>query len=545
MVEAAVDAPVIHAPVARRRARYWPLRLASTVTLVLLGAAVIASSVITLNVIQDQEQLILQERTGEAAAVLGSAFGSMQSSLLLLGEIASTDQGHSQLFAAAARSLITTKSQGLLVTTQQGTAMAVTATAGNAPAVGQRLSAAQAELARRAMSTTGMVSGLLPAADRGRLLAFGLGRAAGPGTVVWDVTRLSTTIVKTSPTSPWGNLNIALYLSPRASASSLVITTTKNLPLPGGVQYPLRVGADTWLLVASSPVPLVGTLAEQMPWIILVIGGTAALLVTVVLETVSRRRDYAAALVSERTASLRTALTELGTAQAHLVRQERLAAVGELASTVGHELRNPLAVIMNVLYLLETGAQSGGNESMLRHVATAKRETSAATLIVSDLLDYSASREPMLAPVQVADLIDEALSVVPPPAGVEITRQYEPEITITADRDQIRQAVLNLITNGYDAMPQGGTLTASATTTENSAQITVTDTGVGMDEETRESIFTPFYTTKARGIGLGLAVTRRVIEAHGGTITVQSTPSVGTSFTITLPVTVPAASVDR
>jgi signal transduction histidine kinase len=545
MAEAAVDAPVIHAPAVRKWARYWPLRLASTVTLVVLGAVVVTSSVITLNVIRDQEQLILQERTGEAAAVLGSAFASMQSSLRLLGEIARADQGHPQQFAAAAQSLITAKGEGLLVTTQQGTVMTVTATAGAAPAAGQRISGAQALLGRRALATSGLVSGLLPTAAPGRLLAFALGRAAGPGTAAWEVARLSsTTTAKSSPSSPWGNLNIALYLSARASPSTLILATTKDLPL-SGIQYPFHVGADTWLLVANSPAPLVGTLAEEMPWIILVIGGIAALLVTVIVETQGRRRDYAAALVSERTASLRTALTELETAQTHLVRQERLAAVGELASTVGHELRNPLAVIMNVLYLLETGAQSEGNEPMLRHVSTAKRETSAATLIVSDLLDYSASREPMLGPVQVADLIDEALSVVPPPTGVEITRQYAPEITITADRDQIRQAVLNLITNGYDAMTDGGTLTVSATAEEGSAQITVTDTGMGMDEETRESIFAPFFTTKARGIGLGLAVTRRVIEAHSGTITVQSIPSVGTSFTITLPVAIPAASVDR
>src|ERR1700683_3901603 len=187
MAQAAIDAPVIYAPVARNRARYWPLRLASTATLAVLGAVVVASSVITLNVIRDQERLILQERTGEAAAVLGSAFASVQSSLLLLGEIASADQGHSQLFAAAARSLITAKSQGLLVTTQHGGTMMVTATAGDAPAVGQPISGVQSLLARRALSNAGMVSGLLPAAGSGRTLAFGLGRAAGPGTVVWDV----------------------------------------------------------------------------------------------------------------------------------------------------------------------------------------------------------------------------------------------------------------------------------------------------------------------------------------------------------------------
>jgi signal transduction histidine kinase len=198
-------------------------------------------------------------------------------------------------------------------------------------------------------------------------------------------------------------------------------------------------------------------------------------------------------------------------------------------------LRNPLGVIMNVLYLIEMGTGDDANEPMRRHLATAKREVSAATLIVSDLLDFAAGREPMLAPVEVSELVAEALSVVPPPEGIQVVQGGEPEVVINADRDQIRQALLNLITNGYDSMPDGGVLTVSAASVAGSAQITVTDTGMGMDEETRESIFAPFFTKKAQGIGLGLAVTKRVIDAHGGTITVESTPSAGSSFTLTVP----------
>jgi signal transduction histidine kinase len=124
---------------------------------------------------------------------------------------------------------------------------------------------------------------------------------------------------------------------------------------------------------------------------------------------------------------------------------------------------------------------------------------------------------------------------VPSPDGVQVVQRCEP-LVVDADRDQIRQALLNLITNAYDAMPGGGVLTVSATSVPGSAQITVTDTGIGMDEKTRDSIFTPFFTKKTRGIGLGLAVTKRVVEANGGTIAVQSMPGAGTSFTLTLPV---------
>jgi signal transduction histidine kinase len=154
---------------------------------------------------------------------------------------------------------------------------------------------------------------------------------------------------------------------------------------------------------------------------------------------------------------------------------------------------------------------------------------------VSDLLDFAAGRAPLLAPVDVADLLAEALSVAPPPDGVRVIQGGEPDTVITADRDQIRQALLNLITNAYDSMPGGGVLTVSAAREQGSVHITVADTGIGMNSETRDSIFTPFFTDKPRGIGLGLAVTKRVIDAHGGTITVDSTPSVGTSFTLTVP----------
>ncbi|MGH3227702.1 MAG: sensor histidine kinase [Streptosporangiaceae bacterium] len=513
----------------------------SVVTLIVLGGAAVASSLVVQNVIRDQERVLLQERAGEAASVLASAFAGVQDSLELLGSLAVTDRGRPSTFASAARSVITTSTEGVLVTAQRGTAMVVTAAAGNAPAVGQAIPADQEQLARRALPGAGMISGVLPDGPR-RWLVFAIGNAAGPGTVVWERAAFSASA---QLTGPWGDLNVALYLSSRPDPAALLQTTTKNLPLAGGVQYPFPVGAETWLLVASTPKPLVGTLAQDTPWLVLGIGVIVAALVTTVVETQGRRRAYAAALVQERTASLRQAVTDLEQAQAQLLRQEKLAAMGQLASTVGHELRNPLAVIMNVLYLLETLAGAGASEAMHRHLATAKRETSAATLIVSDLLDYSAGRAPMTAPVQLADLVAETLSVVPPPAGVEVVQHVQPETAISVDRDQIRQVLLNLITNGYDSMPAGGVLEVSVRSAGDSAQITVTDTGIGMDEETKANIFTPFFTTKSRGIGLGLAVTKRVVEAHGGTISVQSTPTVGTSFTVTVPTADTMASVPR
>jgi signal transduction histidine kinase len=529
---------------AARRSAGRPLRAVSAATFLVLAGVGVVSSLITSDVIRNQERLILRERTGEAAAVLGSAFSGSQASLQLLGTLARSDQGRGALFTAAARSITTAKGEAFLVTARRGPQTRVIAAAGDAPPVGTLLAADQGQLARRALSAKGMVTGLIHQ-GQARWLALGLGRAAGPGTVVWEEARFSAgTTVRLAATSPFGNLAIAIYASARPSPATLLVATTRQLPLTG-LRYPVRVGADTWLIVAQSPRPIVGTLAEAMPWVILGIGLLIAVLVTAVIETLGRRRDYAAAQVEERTLSLRTAMADLEQAQAQLIRQEKLAAVGQLASTVGHELRNPLGVVMNVLYLMEAGAADDPEGPMRRHIATAKREISAATLIVSDLLDYSTGRQPILAPVRVSELVAEALSVAPPPTGIQVVQQGEPHLTIEADHDQIRQALLNLITNGYDSMSAGGVLTISAAPAGDSVEITVADTGTGMDEETRNSLFTPFFTKKARGIGLGLAVTKRIVEAHHGTITVESTPSVGTSFTITVPAAAALASVPQ
>jgi signal transduction histidine kinase len=528
-------------PASKRPGR--PIRAASVVTFLVLAGVVVISSLITRDVIRAQERLILHERTGEAAAVLGSAFSGSQTSLQLLGALARSSQDSATLFADAARSVTTGGGQVWLVTEQHGPNATVIAAAGHGPAVGGVLSGEQARLAHRALSATAMVTGLFRAGSA-RWVAFGLGRAAGPGTVVWEEAKISPGTTLHLASSPFGNLDIAIYASARPSPATLLAATARHA-LTGGLEYPFPVGADTWLIVAASPHPIVGALAEDMPWIILAIGALAAVLMTAIVETLGRRRDYATALVEERTASLRTAIADLEQAQAQLIRQERLAAVGQLASTVGHELRNPLGVVMNVLYLMETGAGDDPDGPVRRHIATAKREISAATLIVSDLLDYSAARQPILAPVQVSELAAEALSVAPPPKGVQVVQDGEPQVMINADHDQIRQALLNLITNGYDAMPGGGTLTIVVAPAGESVEITVTDTGSGMDEETREGIFTPFFTKKARGIGLGLAVTKRIVEAHHGTITVRSAPAAGSSFTITVPAAPALAGVPR
>jgi two-component system, NtrC family, sensor histidine kinase HydH len=220
------------------------------------------------------------------------------------------------------------------------------------------------------------------------------------------------------------------------------------------------------------------------------------------------------------------------------VRQERLAAIGQLASTIGHELRNPLGVLSNAVYLLRGDLGHTPGDAARRHLATAEREVSAATVIVSDLLEFARQRDPVFGDVDVAALVHEVLAVLPPPTGVLVTADVDATVTVRADRDQLRQLLLNLMSNAYQSMPEGGRVTVGAVSGGGVVTMWVTDTGLGIPGDVRARLFEPFFTTKARGVGLGLAVCSRVVEAHHGEIAVESSPGEGSTFRVTLPMLV-------
>jgi two-component system, NtrC family, sensor kinase len=304
----------------------------------------------------------------------------------------------------------------------------------------------------------------------------------------------------------------------------------------GSTDESVVVGGERWLLVATPREPLVGSFAESVPWIILAVGLLGAGVAGAVALLLLRRRDYALALADLRTVELRRSLQELEETQARLVFQERLATIGQVAAAVGHELRNPLGVLTNALFLVRTALSAEDQQRLARHLDIADREIAASVVIVETLLDFARERDPVLEPVDVADLVDESLSVAPPPRGVAVERAGVDEApTISADRQQLRQVLLNVLTNAYEAMDGDGALTITARPHGHAVELSVADTGEGMDDETAEHVFDPFFTRKAKGIGLGLAVSKRIAEAHGGTLAADTEPGRGTTFTLTVP----------
>ncbi|GAB4505219.1 MAG: hypothetical protein Fur0043_22140 [Anaerolineales bacterium] len=244
------------------------------------------------------------------------------------------------------------------------------------------------------------------------------------------------------------------------------------------------------------------------------------------------------ARVEERTRQLKDA-------QEQLLRQERLAALGQVAGSIGHELRNPLAVIANAVYFLKM-VLADAKTTVRDYLDIIDNETRAADKIVTDLLDFTRIKSLDLQPAAVTDLVARTLERHPAPPSVQVTLDLPPHLPpVYADPRHVEQILGNLVTNACQAMPSGGQLsvisrqssvTDESLMTDNCLLITVKDSGPGIPPENLEKIFEPLFTTKPRGIGLGLAVSRKLAEANGGRLEVHSEAGKGAAFTLYLPV---------
>ena len=227
---------------------------------------------------------------------------------------------------------------------------------------------------------------------------------------------------------------------------------------------------------------------------------------------------------------------ELREAQEQLVRQERLAVLGQLAGSVGHELRNPLGVISNAIYFLKL-IQPEANAQVKEYLDILENETRASDKIVTDLLDFTRIKAAEREPVSVADLLGQTLAHYPAPPGVKVWLDIPETVPpIYADPRQIIQVFGNLISNAYQSMPNGGQMTLFTRIQNDMMEVSVQDTGTGIPPENMQKLFEPLFTTRSRGIGLGLAVSKKLTEANGGRIEVQSEREKGSTFTVVLPV---------
>ena len=242
-------------------------------------------------------------------------------------------------------------------------------------------------------------------------------------------------------------------------------------------------------------------------------------------------------------------------AQEELVRKEKLAILGQLSGSVGHELRNPLGVMSNAVYFLKL-VLADADETTKEYLEIIKKEIGNSLRIITDLLDFARTKPPHRQSVTTAELVRSSMGRCPLPANVSVS------VTVTVperlpglnvDPLQMGQVLTNLITNAVQAMPAGGALRIAARFVgappggcpeagghggpplQDFVEIAVSDSGEGISPENMKKIFQPLFTTKAKGIGLGLVVCKNLVEANDGEIRVESEPGKGTTFTVLLP----------
>lgn len=240
---------------------------------------------------------------------------------------------------------------------------------------------------------------------------------------------------------------------------------------------------------------------------------------------------------SERLESTVAAKTkELSDANSRLLKVERFAAIGELAGMVGHDLRNPLTAIKNAVYYLyrkQDAAMDTKTKDMFKIINSS---VDHANKIIDNLLEYSKEITLEIEETTPKSLLDYILLMMRIPENIKIQDRTQDQPTMWVDCNKIERLFMNLIKNAIDAMSENGTLEIRSRQVGENVEFTFTDTGTGMTEQTKSKIFLPLFTTKSQGMGFGLAICKRIVDAHGGKIEVESTLGKGTTFIVTLPV---------
>jgi signal transduction histidine kinase/CheY-like chemotaxis protein len=530
-----------------------PLGVISTLVLVSMVAATVALCAVVRSAVRAEQHQLLRERTTEAGLLIGSLFSGLGQDLSVLATTTRPAVGSTDAFTTAAKPLLGSAS-GVGVAEVTGGSVTVLASVGTGPASGAAATGPRGALLRRAVGAGGMVSATL---DDGHGRQLTLAQASANGLVLYETLTfdLSQPYVAQGKGTAFSDLEGAVYASSSADPAALVLSTTRTLPIAGTVnRQSVSIGADHWLIVAKSTRPLVGSLAAKADWGVLIAGLLAAVLATILVETLARRRRYALALVDERTLALRHALEE----QARLERDERQArqaaeaanrSKSEFLSRMSHELRTPLNAVLGFGQLLELDDLDESQRESVEQIVKGGRHLLG---LINDVLDISRIETGNLAmssePVLVEDLIVETLTLMRPLADARqitlISAAEAPgrDVHVLADRQRLKQILLNLVSNAVKYNHAGGTVKVVCQQPEaRQMRITVTDSGPGIRSEDLDRLFVAFDRLGAErsdveGSGVGLALSRRLADAMGATVGVASTFGTGSSFWVELPV---------
>jgi len=491
------------------------------------------------NVSDRQEHALLKERTNEVSTILSTAINDARTSLRGAGA-AGAAGGQSPLFATLTNLSVVQGAQVVVVREHGGSFTTVAAAGADAPAVGASLPADVAEVARRALGSKDMVSGLV-GSGKERAVVLALVTPNDPGAVGYVRSRLpGRSAAPTDSSSPYRELDVALYDGPDARSDALVLGSG-DVPGTGGgtVTRLLDVGAEKWLLAVSTREPLVGPLATAFPWLVLATGALLAIALGLLVEVLTRRRAYALRLVEERTRSLQ---------EARVAAEKANRAKSDFLSRMSHELRTPLNAVLGFGQLLEL---DGLTPDQAENVSQITKGGAHLLDLINEILDISQieSGHMSLSPeaVLVGEVVEAAVSLLRPLADERAVHliggtDHGCGHYIFADRQRLKQILLNLVGNGIKYNRQGGSVSITCfQPVRGTLRIQVTDTGPGIAADQFHLLFAPFERlgaeqTSVPGTGVGLALSRGLAEAMGGQLDVESTPGRGSTFWVEFPI---------
>ncbi len=240
-------------------------------------------------------------------------------------------------------------------------------------------------------------------------------------------------------------------------------------------------------------------------------------------------REHLERLVEERN-------KELLQAQKLLLQREKLAAIGQLSGSVAHDIRNPLGIINNAIYFLKHKHKNISVDQLEKYILTMENAVERANDIITDLMDFSKKNKPNLVKTSINSSIRSLLKDLKVPKEITVQQTLDPTLpNFPFDPVQIQRVLHNLVSNAVQAMPEGGNLKISTELTGNFVELKITDTGAGITHEEMNNIYEPLFTTKSKGVGLGLSIAKTFVDVHKGIIKVNSEVGKGTTFVVLLP----------
>lgn len=524
-------------------------RVVAPVVAIAITAVSVGLFLISKGVSERQEERLLDERSSELSLFLGLTLADTRSLLMVAG-IATLPSGSTEQFEAATTVSTLSGTTAIVVVRRDGTELEVVASAGKpAPKVGTDIAPEVAAVVGRASAAEGMVSGVAEVEGAKRVL-LALAVAGETDRIAYFESALSQTEAPPDEDSPFHDINVAAYAGDEAVEDQLVLVSG-DLPDPGGpvVETEFKVGVDTWTLVLSPRNPLAGPLANAFPWVVLGAGLMTAVFMGLLIETLVRRRAYAFRLVEERTSLL---------LEAQQAAERANNAKSEFLSRMSHELRTPLNAVLGFAQLLEMDGLTKDQSENVRQIS---KGGSHLLDLINEILDISQIESGHLSmspePVLVSEVVEEAISLVGPLAADKTvnliaTTDREPACYVFADRQRLKQILINLLSNGIKYNRHGGSVSVSSfVPSPGLLRIQVTDTGPGIAPENRDLLFVPFERlgaeqTLIEGTGVGLALSRGLAHAMGGRLEVDSAVGRGSTFWLEFPtVESPAHKLDQ